>query len=104
MRARSEMRACSKLGDGAEDVEEHASDGDGGVDTLVEHHQDDAAVVERLGQLDQVLERSAEAVELSDDELIADSSALSSCGREAILPEALSMKISSQPAAVSASC
>ena len=60
-----------ELGDGAEDVEEHSPDGGGSVYSLVEHHQVDAAVAEGLGQLDQVLERAAESVELGDDELVA---------------------------------
>jgi hypothetical protein len=64
---------------------------------LVEHDEVDAAGLELLGDLNQVLERAAEPVELGDDESwspcrLAAAKAFSSSGRRASLPEALSMK------------
>jgi hypothetical protein len=50
--------------DGPEDVEEHPSHGGGGVDPPVEHDQIDATLLEEPGELDQVLQRAAEPVEI----------------------------------------
>ena len=60
-----------ELGDRPEDVEEHPADGGRGVDPLVKHDEVDAAALEPLGELDQVLERAAESVEFGDHELVA---------------------------------
>jgi hypothetical protein len=60
-----------ELGDRPEDLEKHPADGGGGVDALVEHDQIDAAGLKVLGQLDEVLQGAAEAVEFGDDELAA---------------------------------
>jgi hypothetical protein len=38
---------------------------------LVTQHQIDVTLLEDLGELDQVLERAAQAVELGDDQLVA---------------------------------
>lgn len=53
-----------ELGDGSEDLEEHAADGGGGVDALVQDDEVHTPRVELLGQVDEVLEGSAEPVEL----------------------------------------
>ena len=47
-----------KLGDRAQDLEEHPAYGGGGVDALVEHDEVDAAVLELGGQGDEVLRGS----------------------------------------------
>lgn len=60
-----------ELGDGAEDLEEHAAYRGGGVDALVEHDQVDAAFVQVGGQVDEVCEGPAESVEFGDDEVVA---------------------------------
>jgi len=69
------MRACRdnrELGDGTEDLEEHAAGGGGGgVDALVEHDQVDTAVLKLLGQLEEVFQGAAESVEFGDDDLVA---------------------------------
>ncbi len=61
-----------ELRDRADDLKEQTPDGGGRVDPLVQHHEIDAAGVEEFGELDQVPERAAEAVELGDYELVAD--------------------------------
>jgi len=68
------MRACPdnrELGDGTEDLEEHAAEGGGGIDALVEDDQVDTAVLKLLGQLEEVFQGAAEPVEFGDDDLVA---------------------------------
>jgi hypothetical protein len=60
-----------KLGDRADDLEEQPAHRRGGVDALVEHDEIHAAVLEQLGELDQVLERATEPIELGDYQLVA---------------------------------
>lgn len=98
-----------EFGDGAEDLEEHAPEREGGVDLLVEHHQVHTAPPSSV--FDNSIRCSSERPSRSSlvitswsPERLADNSALSSSGREASFPDALSTKICSQPAAVSASC
>ena len=83
-----------ELGDRSEHLEEHSADGGGGVDALVEDDQVDAAALEVVGQLDEVLRGTAQPVQFGDHELIAgtvaECSALSSSGRRASMPLALS--------------
>ncbi len=75
---------------------------------LVEDDQVDTAVLKVLGQLEEVFQGAAGPVEfvmtIWSPVRFADSRALSSSGRRASVPDASSRKISSQPAAVSASC
>lgn len=76
---------------------------------MVEHDQIDVTLLEDLGELDQVLERAAQAVELGDDQLVAgpvggQQRLIEPGAPRESLPDALSTKISSQPAASSASC
>src|SRR5262249_44669427 len=59
-----------ELGDRAEDLEEHPAHRGGAVDALVEHHQVHAALLQAVGQTDQVLQGAAEAVELGDHEVV----------------------------------
>ena len=40
-------------------------------DLLLEHDEVDASLVQRLDQLDEVVQRSSQPVEASDDQLIA---------------------------------
>ncbi len=69
---RSDISAF-ELGDRADDLEEQPADRRRGVDPLIEHDEIDAALLEMPGELDQMLQRAAEAIELGDDELIAGS-------------------------------
>jgi len=59
-----------ELGDGTEDLEEHAAEGGGGIDALVEHDQVDTAVLKLLGQLEEVFQGAAAPVEFGDDDLV----------------------------------
>lgn len=56
-----------ELGDRPENVEEHPTQGGGGVDPLVEDHQIDPLGLQLTGQGDEVLERAPQTVELRDD-------------------------------------
>ncbi len=67
----STVRSDRELGDGTEDLEEHAAEGGGGIDTLVEDDQVDTAVLKLLGQLEEVFQGTAESVEFGDDDLVA---------------------------------
>ena len=70
---RSDIRACldnREFCDRAEDLEEHPPDRGEGVDALVEHDQVDVALLQVLGQGDQVLQGAAEPIQLRDDQLI----------------------------------
>jgi hypothetical protein len=69
-RARARLAAGADL-DGADDLKEQASNRGRGVDPLVEHDQVDPAGLKEFGELDQMLERAAETVELGDAELVA---------------------------------
>jgi len=60
-----------KLGDRAQDLEEHPAYGGGGVDALVEHHQIDTASLQLVGQLDEVFKGTAEPIQFGDHELVA---------------------------------
>jgi hypothetical protein len=60
-----------KLGESAEDVEDQASTTAGGVDGLGERPKANAALVEVVDDLDQVLQRPREAVELPDYQGVA---------------------------------
>jgi hypothetical protein len=89
-------------------LEEHPAHRGRGVDALVEHDQVDATLVQPGRQLDEMFEGAAEPVEFGDDELVAtaagDQQRLVEFGSAGEFADALSMKICSQPAAVSASC
>lgn len=60
-----------ELSDRADDLEEQPADRRRGVDPLIEHDEVNAALLEMLGELDQMLQRAPEAIKLGDDELIA---------------------------------
>ena len=60
-----------ELGHGAEDVEGQPAAGGGGVDRLGQRTEADAAALEVLDGLDQLLERTGEPVELPDDQDVA---------------------------------
>jgi hypothetical protein len=52
-------------------LEEHATGGGGGVNTLVEDDEGDTAGLEDFGDLNEVFQGAAEPVRLGDHELIA---------------------------------
>jgi hypothetical protein len=83
--------------DRADDLKEQSAHSGRGVDPLVEHDEVDAAFMELLRGLDQMLERAAEPVKLRDHELVAGAVSapqrLVQVGSSGQLPEAVSTKI-----------
>lgn len=89
-----------------QNLEEYPPERGGDVDALVQDDEVDVALLEFVGQVDDVLEGLAQAGGFGDDQLIVGSvRALreTSPGRRTSLPLASAMKTRSQPAAVSAS-
>lgn len=71
-----------EFGDRTQDLEEHPADGGGRVDALVQDDQVHTASLQRLGQVDEMVQGPPEPVEFGDDELIA-----GTVGREQCLVE-----------------
>ena len=97
-----------EFGDGSDDLEEHPSDGGGGVDALVQDDQVHATFLEHLGKFDEVFQRAPSLSSLVitswSPARLVESSAWSSWGRRASFLEAVSRKTWSQPAAIRVSC
>ena len=64
-------QAALELGDGAEDVEHELAGGGRGVDLLLEGDEGDLALLQLLDDLEQLAQRSAEAIEAHDHDGIA---------------------------------
>ena len=62
---RSDIRAF-ELGDGTEDLKERPAHSGGGADAVTEHDEVDLFDLSLLRRLDEVLQRSAESIELGD--------------------------------------
>jgi hypothetical protein len=95
-----------ELRQGAEDVEDELPPGGGGVDLLGEALEADALGVQGGDGLDEVPERAAKPIETPDDEGVPGRSCEMASSRprqSAREPEAVSVKILSQPAFVRAS-
>ena len=60
-----------ELGDRPDDLKEQPADRGRGVDSLIEGNEVDAALPQLAGELDQMLQRATEPIELRHHELIA---------------------------------
>jgi hypothetical protein len=71
-----------ELGQGGEDVEDELAAGGGGVDRLLQAAEPDATLSQVGDGVDQVPERSAEAVELPDDQGVAGAQLVQDLGED----------------------
>ena len=66
--------------DGIEDVEHELAGGRGGIETLLEADQVDAAVLEAVDRFEQLLERASQAVEPGDAQAVTGSGVVDELG------------------------